>query len=313
MIKNNVVVYKNKGKFIKPCPGTPGHICCGYMIIDFAHGCNLGCTYCILNYYFKNKPLELYSNIEDLLLEVETYLNKRKKLIRFGTGEFTDSLLFDDVHPIYDKLIPLISNRNDAILELKTKTTNIQRLLKIKERNNIIISWSLNSDYIAKNEEIYAPSISERIDAAYKVQEAGYRLSFHFDPIIYHNKWKEGYKHTIDALFKKINPDRVVYISMGTLRFMPFIRDIIRSQSKTLSYGEFIKGIDGKYRYFRPLRTRVYREIKEFLLNYVDEDKIYLCMESNDVWFDVFGIKEMSTRKLVQRLDTACRRHFDLI
>ena len=313
MVKEKIIVNENRGKFIKPCPGTPNYVCCGYMIIDFAHGCNLGCTYCILNYYFKNKPLEIYSNIDDLLIEVETYLDKRKKLVRFGTGEFTDSLIFEDISPIYDELIPMISNRKDAILELKTKTVNIHRLLKRKERNNIIISWSLNSEYIARNEELYAPSLLERIEAAYKIQEAGYRLSFHFDPIIYYDNWKEGYRHTIDALFKKINPDKVVYISMGTLRFMPFLKDIIRSQSKIYSNGEFIRGVDGKYRYFRPIRTKIYREIKKFLTNYVDEEKIYMCMESEDVWYDVFGIKRMSSKKLSQRLDNACKRHFDLI
>ena len=311
--EKEIKIYKNNGRFIKPCPGTPNHVCCGYMIIDFAHGCNLGCSYCILNYYFKNKPLELFSNIDDLIYELETYLDKRKSLVRFGTGEFTDSLIFEDNYSVYDRLIPIISKRKDAILELKTKTTNIKNLLKLKDRNNIIISWSLNSEYMAKNEEIFAPSINERIKAAYIIQKYGYRLSFHFDPIIYYDDWRAGYKYTINKLFEKIDPKRVVYISMGTLRFMPFLKDVIRSQSKILSYGEFIKGTDGKYRYFRPIRTKIYREIKKILTEYVDEDKIYMCMESEDVWFDVFGIRNMNTKKLSKRLDDACRRHFDLI
>lgn len=312
-MKKDFVLIKNKGKFVKSCPGTPNHVCCGYMIIDFAHGCDLGCSYCILNYYFKNKPLEVYSNIDDLLIEVETFLNNRRKLVRFGTGEFTDSLLFEKKHPIYRKLVPLISHRRDAILELKTKTTNIDKLLEIEDRNNIIVSWSLNSDYISKSEELYAPSISERIKAAYRIQLAGYRLSFHFDPIIYYGDWQNGYKRTIDALFKKIDPGKVVYISMGTLRFMQFLRDIIRKQSKIYSLGEFIKGIDNKYRYFRPIRTEMYKRIKEYLAVYINEAKIYMCMESEDVWYDVFGIEDMNTKKLSQRLDNACRRHFDLI
>ena len=56
----------------------------------------------------------------------------------------------------------------------------------------------------------------------------------------------------------------------------------------------------------------MYKKIKEYLTEYVDEAKIYMCMESEDVWYDVFGIKGMNTKKLSERLDNACRRHFDL-
>ena len=312
-LNDKIIYQENKGSFIKPCPGTPRHVCCGYMIIDFAHGCNLGCNYCILNYYFKNKPMEVYSNVEDLLEEVEQFLNKSRHLVRFGTGEFTDSLLFEDKYPIYNRLIPLIASRNNAVLEIKTKTVNIEPLKKISERNNIIVSWSLNSEYIAKNEELYAPSINERINAAADLQREGYRLSFHFDPIVYYKGWEDGYRKTIEFLKNRIDPKKVVYISMGTLRFMPLLKDYIRENSRMFSYGEFIKGIDGKYRYFRPLRTKMYLKIKEYLTEWVDEDKIYMCMETADVWYDVFSIEGMNTSMLSKRLDNACRRHFDLI
>ncbi len=310
---NNIKLIENKGKFIKPCPGTPKHVCCGYMIIDFAHGCNLGCKYCILNYYFRDKPLEYFININDMILEVNTYLNSNNRLVRFGTGEFTDSLLFEKEYPIYDRLIPIISKRKNAVLEIKTKTINIEPLLKIKERNNIIVSWSLNTDKIAREEEVFAPSVEERINAAKLVQNEGYKLSFHFDPLVYYKGWKEDYKIVIERLFKAIRPESIVYISMGTLRFMSFLKDIIRKSSRIYSYGEFVTGIDGKYRYFRPLRTEMYITVKKYLTEWVDEEKIYMCMESEDVWYDVFSVENMNTKLLSRRLDKACRRHFDLI
>ncbi len=299
-----------KGKFIRPCPGTPRHVCCGYQIIDFARGCNLGCNYCILNYYSNYDTLTVFQNKEKLYTELHAFLRKKNRLTRFGTGEFTDSLLFEKAFPLYDELIPYISKEKKAVLEIKTKTVNIERLLKIRLHNNIIVSWSVNSAFIARNEEKRAPDIDARIDAAYKVQESGYKLAFHFDPIIIYEGWEDVYKQTIDMIFKKIIPENIVYISMGTLRFIPKMAGFLDNMTTDCRRGEFIKGIDNKMRYFRPLRTKVYKTIKSHLQNYVGESILYMCMESSTVWEDVFGITSMDSKQLIQRLDNACMNIF---
>ena len=63
---------ENRGSFIKPCPGTPRYVCCGYRIINIAHGCTLGCTYCILDHYFDSDTPVLFSNVEKLYEELIT-------------------------------------------------------------------------------------------------------------------------------------------------------------------------------------------------------------------------------------------------
>ncbi len=312
-ISVNIKKLNNKGRFIKPCPGTPNYVCCGYQIIDFAHGCSLGCTYCILNYYFKNEPVTIFKNRKKLFDELEEFLEKREGITRFGTGEFTDSLLLEQALPLYNELIPYISNNNKAVLELKTKTANIEGILKIKEHRNTILSWSVNSIYVAQKEERYAPGIDTRIDAAFRVQESGYKLAFHFDPIIIHENWEAEYRKTIDLIFKKVHPENIVYISMGTLRFIPEMKHLMEKMDTGYRGGELIKGSDNKMRYFRPLRTLVYQKIKTYLKNYVDENVIYMCMENPTVWEDIFNISHMTSKKLITRLDNACLNKFDII
>ncbi|MGQ9615330.1 MAG: radical SAM protein [Spirochaetota bacterium] len=308
--KSSVPGIENRGRFIKPCPGTTDYVCCGYMIIDFARGCTLGCTYCILSYYFNDKTPVFFINREKLFRELEIFLEERPDLHRFGTGEFTDSLLFEKIAPLYFTLIPYISSRSNAILEIKTKTTFIENLLRIRERRNIIVGWSLNTDYIALHEERGAAKIKERINAARIIEEEGYKLSFHFDPIIWYEGWEDGYKRTIDILFNSVDPKSVVYISMGALRFFPNMKRELDRMGAIYTGGEFIRGIDGKMRYFRPIRTMMYRSVLSFLKNYISEDNIYLCMESPDVWQDVFNIKDMSSGKLKRRLDNLCMKSF---
>jgi spore photoproduct lyase len=304
---------ENKGRFIKPCPGTPRYLCCGYKIIDFAHGCNLGCSYCILDNYLGNEPPTIYKNTDKLFSELEPYLDKQGGITRFGTGEFTDSLLSEQALPFYSALIPMFSYSNNAVLELKTKTTNIKGLIKIRDHDNTIVSWSLNSHYTARRDEKKAPCIEDRIKAAYMAQEAGFKLAFHFDPIIIHNSWEDEYKKTIDLIFENIHTENIVYISMGTLRFLPEMKNVMRKISIGNKEWEFIKGLDNKLRYFRPIRTAVYQKIKSYLQHFVKEDIIYMCMENPTVWEDVFEINQMTTEKLTYRLDKACFNKFDLI
>ncbi len=310
---HNLPEKENRGRFIKPCPGTPGHICCGYTIINFAQGCTLGCTYCILDSYFGDavRPPVLFSNKNRLFEELHDTLQKGDGLFRFGTGEFTDSLLFEDRSHLYDTLVPFISSVQNAVLEIKTKTVNIDRLLTIKKHDNTIVAWSLNSDYIARTEERNAPEIDRRIDAAARIAKKGYRLAFHFDPIIMHRGWEDGYKRVVDRLFSRIRPGDVVYISMGALRFVPEIRYcMLRKKAEYIYEGEFIRGEDNKMRYFRPLRTQMYISLKNFLTQYIDEGRLYMCMESSEVWEDVFAFSGMTTRRLSDRLDLACCTKF---
>ena len=300
---------ENPGRFVKPCPGTPGHVCCGYMIINYAQGCTLGCTYCILNAYFDGEAPVLFINRDRLFEELRDTL-KNERLFRLGTGEFTDSLLFEGMSSLYETLVPYISSVKNAVLEIKTKTVNIDRLLKIKYHDNTIVSWSLNSDYIALTEESNAPDIARRIEAAALISREGYRLAFHFDPLIMHKNWKDGYKAVVDRLFRVIDPECVVYVSLGALRFVPEMRTYMKERrAEYIFEGEFIKGLDNKMRYFRPLRTQMYLFLKEVLTQYIEEDRLYMCMETPVVWEDVFKLR-MTTKLLSERLDRACYTKF---
>jgi spore photoproduct lyase len=80
--------------------------------------------------------------------------------------------------------------------------------------------------------------------------------------------------------------------------------------SEEVRKGEFISGVDNKMRYFRPIRTSVYRVLKEALEKHIEEKHLYLCMESPTVWEDVFGIKHMTSQRLKKRLDDACIEKF---
>ena len=46
--KRMLVLKKNKGAFVKDCPGTRAYTCCGYQILHIGSFCTMDCSYCIL-------------------------------------------------------------------------------------------------------------------------------------------------------------------------------------------------------------------------------------------------------------------------
>ena len=295
-----------KGEFIKPCPGTKGYICCGYQILNVGTNCPLDCSYCILQAYINQPSLRVFVNIEDELNKIGGIINTYpERIFRIGSGEFTDSLALDHITGWSKILSRFFQGRKNAILELKTKTDLIGGLLSSPFRDRIIVSWSLNSAYIASREEHGAPSIEKRLRAANKCQEEGYIIGFHFDPLILHTNWMDGYMRTLEIMDKYIDPKRVIWISLGCLRYMPSLKSIIRSRHPRTHIldGEFINGLDGKMRYFKPLRIDLYSFLSEQIEKWASNTGLYLCMESDEVWRESLGWSPENSEGLSAFLD----------
>ncbi len=291
--KHHLLLCKNRGVFFKPCPGTREYTCCGYQVLNIGMNCPMDCVYCILQAYLNNPWLSFCVNIEDMFAELDkVLLNQPEQFYRIGTGEFTDSLAIDSLTGLSPRLIKYMSDKSNAVLELKTKCNIIEQLEHVPHNGRTVVAWSLNSPVIMAKEELRTATLDERLEAAAKVAEWGYHLAFHFDPIIYHDNWQQGYRETIRRLFQAIPADKVAWISMGALRYLPSLKNIAteRFPSSSFFYEEFINGLDNKYRYFRPQRVSMYQFILGELQKYAaGRTCIYFCMESSEIWQEVFG------------------------
>lgn len=291
-----------EGDFVKRCPGTgPGYLCCGYRIINQQINCPLDCSYCILQDYLGPTPLIVYVNLDSLKSELENYLQRhRGRILRIGTGELADSLALDYLGDFSTFFASLFSARHRHIFEFKTKTDRIENLLSVSPGNNIVVSWSLNPKPVIEKEENLTSSLEERLKAAYLLQEKGFWLGFHFDPVIFYSDWEDDYEKLIDNLFSFIDHSRVLWISFGALRFPLSLKKIIqrRFPDSRIVYEEMIRGLDGKFRYIKPLRIRMFRRIYKAVRERAPQVFCYFCMESPDVWERIMGFSPSSSAHL---------------
>lgn len=305
--KQNLLLCKNKGDFFKSCPATREYRCCDYFVLNIGMNCPMDCVYCILQAYLNNPYLSFFINVDELLLELSKRLmNLSSDFVRIGTGEFTDSMALDRLTGLSTKLVNFMAKQKNAVLELKTKSAVIENLKHAQHNGRTIVSWSLNSQEIMTREELRTATLNERLSAAQKCVEWGYPLAFHFDPIIDHSGWREGYAKTIELLFEKIPAESIVYISMGAFRYLPQLKKIgtKRFPGSNIFFNEFIEGLDGKSRYFRKRRVRLYQHLHNLLKKKVSEKCcVYFCMESDEIWQEVMGFTPEEKGGLRRMLD----------
>jgi spore photoproduct lyase len=290
--KKKLFITLQKGTFFKSCPGCIERMVhCNYYILNLGSNCHMECTYCFLQGYINNPFLVLYANLDDMMAEVSALFSQYpKRFYRIGTGELMDSLALDGLTQTSRILIPFFTQWENVLLELKTKTNQVDNLLDLDPRGRVVVSWSLNPEAIIETQEFKTSSLEERLLAAWKCQEAGYRIGLHFDPLIYYPEWEKDYQELLNQIFSRINSRTIAWISLGSLRFTPELKRIIRKrfpQSKIL-FEEFAPGVDGKMRYLKPIRVYMYLKMLEWIQRYDAKLTPYLCMESQEVWHRVF-------------------------
>lgn len=299
--KRILYITTQKGELVKPCPGTlKPYLCCRYTVINQTTQCPMDCTYCILQTYLDRPFVTIYANLSEVYSNVDSLLAEQPdRFFRFGTGELSDSLVLDELVGLSEDFTRFFSTKRNALVELKTKGNYVDGLLDCPTRN-VVVSWSLNPQEIVQSEEFRSADVKERLRSARICQEKGFLLGFHFDPILWVPEWESLYREIIRQIFSSVDGSRIAWISLGSLRYPPGLKEIAlqRFPKSRIFYEEMVRGLDGKMRYLRPLRTEMYQKIFGWLKEKNPELFIYFCMESPVVWDRVMGMVPESNEEL---------------
>ncbi|MCF7823275.1 MAG: DNA photolyase [Candidatus Marinimicrobia bacterium] len=301
--KRDILLTEKQGHTVKQCPGTDRtYRCCNYHVINQTSNCPIDCTYCILQFYLNNPVTTVYANTEKLLTEVKDKIaTQPDRFFRIGTGELSDSLAFDSSSEYSKDVVEYFASLPNVLLELKTKSNKIENLLELDHKGHTVVSWSVNPQVIIDAEEHKAASLDERLEALAQVQATGYKIGFHFDPLLYHEGWERNYPDLIRQLFAVVDPKNVAWISIGSLRFPPEMKEKVLEKfpRSKIMFAELIRGMDGKMRYPKPLRLDMYRTVYNTLREVGGQDLfIYFCMESAEIWERTMGWSPESNEHL---------------
>jgi spore photoproduct lyase len=282
-------VVLEKYDHFKSCPCSGGAVPCGYHNANLGFGCPFECSYCFLQNYTNTPGIVLPANLEDLFEAFEGYQQR----VRLGSGETTDSLVYDDLTAFSPRIVDFFRSHPKSIFEFKTKSDNVDGLLGIGAASNIVIGWSVNPPHIIEQEEHFTASLAERLDAARRCAAHGYRIAFHFDPVIHTSGWEEAYAKVATDIFSAVPAESIAWISVGTLRMTPAQKKTIENRfpENTILDAELLMAEDGKLRYAHKVRLDIYRKMMGWIREKAHAStQIYLCMETASIWKEV-GVK----------------------
>jgi DNA repair photolyase len=225
------------------------------------------------NYYAKNSNYPLSINI----------------------SEYSDVLALDPITNIMDELMQLVHKDSDFRIRFRTKAASIQNLLKYDGKNQVKITFGLNTAYVIEKYEKGTASLEERI-AAIKalMQRGGYEIDLAIEPIIKYSDYENDYKDLINRLKREINIPRIGSIKVGTVRYKTRLKNHIAQthpNSGLISRNQQLcepEPGDKRWRYSKEERLKIYKVIQDELKS-VSSVKLGLGSENPELW-DELGL-----------------------
>ena len=227
----------------------------------------------IPNYYAKNSQLPLSINI----------------------SEYSDVLGLDHITNTLDELMQLVHKDPEFRIRFRTKAANIQNLLNYDGKNQVKITFGLNTEFVINKYEKGTASLSERIAAINALmQRGGYEIDLAIEPIIKYKGYEDDYRALIKKIKKEIDLSKVTKIKVGTVRYKTRLKNFItrtHPNSDLITRNQQLcepEPGDKRWRYSKEERRKIYQVIQDELKS-VPSVKVGLGSENPELW-DELGL-----------------------
>ena len=250
----------------------------------FSHmlNCIYDCRYCFLQGMYRSANYVLFINYEDFDSAIEKVVTESNEPTYFFSGYDCDSLALEPVTGFIEYTLPMFRKFDNAWLELRTKSTQIRTLLETEAMHNCIVAFSLSPEVLAEALEYKAPPLSKRLDAAEKLQQAGWPIGLRFDPIIFCDNYQQLYSEFFEQVFARIDLNRLHSVSLGVFR-MPqdFYRNTVKLYPEEKLFAGPLTEHAPMVTYGNRLQDEMLAFCREKLLQLMPEEKLYLCHDNN--------------------------------
>ena len=115
--------------------------------------CFYACRFCYLagrDAVWHSPTVKIFVNLTEIMDEAERHIRRAEQPLEFCIGELQDGLSLDPLTAYSSVLVPFFAKQRDACLEIRTKSTAVERLLSLNHGRRILLSWTLNPPEVAR-------------------------------------------------------------------------------------------------------------------------------------------------------------------
>ncbi|MGR8952178.1 MAG: spore photoproduct lyase family protein [Gammaproteobacteria bacterium] len=247
----------------------------------FSHmlNCLYDCRYCFLQGMYQSAHYVLFVNYEDFQQDIRRLcLTHPEDEVHFFSGYDCDSLALEPVTGFAAHFLPFFATLPNAWLELRTKSTQIRTLLTQAPLPRCVVAFSLSPDAIAEKVEHKAPSLQRRLEAICKLQDQGWTIGLRFDPVIFQSGYQAQYRQFFDAVFARVDPNRLHSVSLGSFRLPDhYFKKMQKLYPDERLFAGPLQSVDGMTGYERSRETDMINFCSALLSNYISERIFYPC------------------------------------
>ena len=263
-------------------PSPPEYAIGGELNYYFSHAlnCIYDCRYCFLQGMYRSANYVIFVNYEDFIQAITHKITAAGNTsVHFFSGYDCDSLALEPVTDFVRSFLPVFRQYPQALLELRTKSTQLRALLAQEPTPNCVVAYSFTPDAVAAALEHKAPTVAKRIRALEQLQGRGWQIGLRFDPLIYREGVEQEYQALFDQLFARIDTHMLHSVSLGSFRLpKPFYRNLERLYPEEPLFAAPIRETDDNVVTYRDaLRNRLFSFCKNALLDYIPADKLFPC------------------------------------
>ncbi|SHH83741.1 spore photoproduct lyase [Caloranaerobacter azorensis DSM 13643] len=280
--KQNFIIQKKSPKLILAkkidnylYEGSP--ICEDFGETSFYYSSNIfnciyDCEYCYLRGLYSSSNIVIFVNIEDFFEEIIKTTKDRRAYICISYD--SDILAFENITGFVRKWIEFANRNKNLLIEIRTKSSNFRSIKNLEIPSNIIFAWTLSPQKIIDDFEHKTPSLTARLNDIKVAISKGLKVRISLEPIIKVKGFESIYGEFIDEVFTEIPSDAVRDVNIGVFRMSEeHIKRLRRLDKYSKVFGYDFKKENGVVSYFDEEYLKSF--VKERLINYIDEKKIY--------------------------------------
>jgi len=248
----------------------------------FSHmlNCVYDCRYCFLQGMLRSANYLLFVNYEDFITDIKAVAAEHandNKPVWFFSGYDCDSLAYEPVTRFAEYFVPAFADIPNAVLELRTKSTQVRSLLNTEVQSNVVIASSLSPEAVANELETGAPSLHKRVNALAKLQKAGWRIGLRFDPVVWHKDFETDYQHMLELVFATLDADKIDSLTLGGFRLPKgYYKTMHRLYPEHWLFNAGLIEEEGMVTYRREIEQQVLYAVKSMSRAWVPENKLFV-------------------------------------
>jgi len=257
---------------------TPNDKSADFIVPFTSSGCTASCLYCYLVCNFNvNSYLRVFVNRDEMIKRVKKNIKKEGEHRVYELGCNSDMILENTITGNLRWAIEEFGKLENATATFATKFDAVEDLLTANHNGHTQMRISINPQEVIKRVEFGTSGLRERIVAANKMFEAGYKIGLNIAPIILQEGWETMYENMFKEVSKLLLPKlkaqlfiEVIFMTYGLPNFYINTESMPKAVNLLDKDKMRPKG-PGKYTYRNEYRNPAEETIRGYIASYLPE------------------------------------------